>query len=163
MWTNQKSHCFFINRWVISKLFQCVAYQMSSIPLWVISVSLSLSFIYGLIISLFSFFGCRLMAAPKCSVKPVSKVDNYNKKTQCYSRVETFWPVQHDEISIDKINKLNWRNKAISISTYNFSILYTNIPHHKVKSVRRELINFCFNVGNKEIIVTNRHGASWID
>ena len=40
------------------------------------------------------------------------------------------WPVQNYQNDIDTINQLNSRNKTISISTYDFSSLYTNISHH---------------------------------
>ena len=57
------------------------------------------------------------------------------------------------------INKLNSRNKAISISKIDFSALYWYIPHHKMKAVMGELIKFCFNnsaVKKLYRITTNR-------
>ena len=56
--------------------------------------------------------------------------------------MKIFWQVQNNETVIDPINKVNSRNKAISIFVFDFSNLYTNIPHHKLKSVMGELINF---------------------
>ena len=60
---------------------------------------------------------------------------------------------------MNTVNKLNSRNKTISISMFNFSILYANIPHDKLKSVMRELINFCFDGGEKEFIGITRYDA----
>ena len=101
-----------------------------------------------------------IIAAPKCSVKPLSKAvaaalkliyketENYNFKTQYYTGVKTFWPVQSSESVIDIINILNARNRAISVSTFEFSTLYTNIPHHKLKSLMRDFFNFYFHEGD---------------
>ena len=91
------------------------------------------------------------------------QIDNYNQETQCYSGVKILWPVQNNKITISAIQTLHWRNKAISISTSAFSTLKTNIPHHKVKSVIAELINFCFNVCDKQFTGIHKCGATWTD
>ena len=43
--------------------------------------------------------------------------------------------VQNKQPVIDIIKKLNCGNKALSIATYGFSTLDTNIPHSKLKIV----------------------------
>ena len=65
------------------------------------------------------------------------------------------------QIAIDTINKVNSRNSAILISTFDFSSLFINIPHHKLKSVIEELINFCFNGRNEKCIRIFGYGATW--
>ena len=55
---------------------------------------------------------------------------------------------------------VNSRNKALSIATYKFSTLYTNILQSKLKSVMRELINFCFKSGRKQFIPVRKFGAA---
>ena len=47
-----------------------------------------------------------------------------------------------------------------SISMFDLSSLYTNIPHHQLKSVMGQLINFCFNGGDEEFIGTTRYCAN---
>ena len=42
------------------------------------------------------------------------------------------------------MDNLNAKNKARQISTYDFSTLYTKIPHDKLKQVMNELTDFCF-------------------
>jgi len=54
------------------------------------------------------------------------------------------------------------RNNAHSIYTFDFSTLYTKIPHDKLKSVMRELINFCFKGGENKYIAVNKFGARWV-
>ena len=59
------------------------------------------------------------------------------------------------------INKLNPRNKAISIFRFDLSASDINSPHHKLKSVIRELICCCFNSGDTEFIGVTGYGAFW--
>ena len=85
------------------------------------------------------------MVAPSCSVKPLTKtvtaalkltykqMEHYHLKTKCYSGVETF---------IDAINRINWRNKASSVSMFDFCTLDINIPHYRLKSAIGELTQF---------------------
>ena len=44
---------------------------------------------------------------------------------------------------------------------FDYSTLYMNVPHHKLKSVIGEFINFCFNGGDKEFIGITRGCAIW--
>ena len=98
-----------------------------------------------------------IVAAKVCSLKPLAKsityilkrfykqIETYNAKSRYYSGgVNTFWVVQNKDPIIQTIKKLNSRNKAKSISTFDFSTMYTKIPHNKLKSVMDEIVNFCF-------------------
>ena len=114
-----------------------------------------------------------IVAAPNCSIKPLSKavtqvlklmfkqIEMYNHKSTYFSGVKSFWPIQNNQPVIEAIKKLNGRSKANSISTFDFSTLYTNIPHAKLKNVLRELINFCFKGGDKKYIAITKFGATW--
>ena len=115
-----------------------------------------------------------IIAAPKCSIKPLSKsitsvfkllfnqIHSYNDESRYYSGVNSFWTILNNKPVINSINNLNKRSKASSISCFDFSTLYTNIPHDKLIKVMRELIEFCFKGGNKRIIKVDRYGASWV-
>ena len=85
------------------------------------------------------------------------QIENGYVKTQSNSVVKALWLVQSNQSVIDTINKLNSRNKAISISIFDFSTLYTNMPHHRLKSVMGELINVCFNGGDQQYIGITRY------
>lgn len=62
---------------------------------------------------------------------------------------------------IGSIKNLNGWNKAASITRYDFSTLYTNIPHGKLTRILTYLINFYFESGDGELIVVDRYGAQW--
>ena len=89
-----------------------------------------------------------IIAAAKCSVKPLLKAVTAELKL-IYNQIEhykstLFW-CQNTLVSLEHCHRHNSRNKAISISMFDFSTLYTNIPYHKLVSVMSELINFCFD------------------
>lgn len=39
-----------------------------------------------------------------------------------------------------------------AIATFEFSTLYTNFPFNKLRTVIRQLINFCFKSGRKSLL-----------
>ena len=80
-----------------------------------------------------------IIASTTCSLKLLSKditrifrlffrmVEKYNFKTRVWSGVKKFWVIQNSDSLIQCINKINDRNTA---QTFDFSILYTKIPHN---------------------------------
>ena len=115
-----------------------------------------------------------IIAAPNCSIKPLAQtitkifklfyrqIETYNNKSQFYSSVKTFRVIKNNEKVIESINKLNKRNSAKSISTYDFSTLYTKIPHQKLLEVLNELVDFCFQGGTHEKVSINKSNARWV-
>ena len=66
-----------------------------------------------------------------------------------------FWVVQNNKPVINSINELNKRRKATSVSTFEFSTLYTKLPHNKLLMVLNSLINFYFDGGENKYITVN--------
>ena len=116
-----------------------------------------------------------IVASPKCSIKPLAQaitsafrlfykqIESYNHKSRFFTGVNSFWVVQSNKPVFKAINKLNKRNKAKSITTFDFSTLYTKLPHNKLLKVLHKLIDFCFDGGTKNFILINKFGARWID
>ena len=79
-------------------------------------------------------------------------VVNYNK----------FWVLQNTDPILDSIKQINRKKGAKSIATYDFSTLYTKLPHEKLVKELHKLIDFCYDGGNKKYIKINKWGrASW--
>ena len=70
---------------------------------------------------------------------------------------------QNNQSVIDAINIPKVGNKALSIVTYDFSALYSNKRHNKLKNVMRKLITFCFKGGRKQYIIVAAFSATWTD
>ena len=115
-----------------------------------------------------------IIAAPKCSLKPLSKavtkifkkfyqqIEQYNQKCSFYSSVKSFWVIQNNEEVIRSIKKINKRKSAKTISTFDFSTLYTKIPHDKLLEVLNELVDFCFQGGTHQQLSVSKSGARWV-
>ena len=115
-----------------------------------------------------------IVASPVCSIKPLAKsltslfrvffkqIETYNAKCRFFSGVNTFWVVQNNKPVTDSIKKFNARSKGTYISTFNFSTLYTKIPHDKLISVLNSIVDFCFNGGECDYLAINDFGAKWV-
>ena len=114
-----------------------------------------------------------IIAAKYCSIKPLIKtiskvfklifkqIENFHAKSKFYSNYNLFWVIQNSRQVIDKLNKINCRNKAKSIKTYDFSTLYTNIPHDDLIDKLEEVINIAFDGGKSKYIRVNDNRAYW--
>ena len=102
-----------------------------------------------------------IIAAPNNALKPLSKaltailklffhqIESYHKKCQYFSGINSFWVIESNKPVIDCLKKLSSRKKAKSLSTFDFSTLYTKIPHDKLLAVLNELVDFCFSGGRR--------------
>ena len=114
-----------------------------------------------------------IVAASLCSLKPLAtaltsvfklfyrQIENFNKIDHFFSGVKTFWVIQDKKPVVKTIRNLNKRKHAKSIMTFDFSTLYTKIPHDKLKEVLHELTDFCFKGCRTSKILVNEYGATW--
>ena len=61
------------------------------------------------------------------------------------------------------MNGLNKRRKATSVSTFDFSTLYTKFPHNELLMVLNSFIDFGFDGGESRYITANNYGARWVE
>ena len=59
------------------------------------------------------------------------------------------------------MEKINLRKRAKSIMTFDFTTLYTKIPHHLLLEALNEIVDFSFNGGTARAVYVNEYGASW--
>ena len=114
-----------------------------------------------------------IVAAKHCSLKRLSQavteilkmfykqIENYNLKSHFFSHIKSFWVIKNNDPVVKTLKKLNARNNAKTISTYDFSTLYTKIPHQKLKHVLYELTDFCFKGCTDSKILIHNNGARW--
>ena len=48
------------------------------------------------------------------------------------------------------------------MSTFDFSTLYTKIPHEKLLDVMNEIVDFCFQGGTHEQLSVSKSSAKWV-
>ena len=88
-----------------------------------------------------------IIASPKSSIKLLARtitsvfrlffrqIQEYNENCRFFTGVNTLWVVQNNKPVIDAMNELNKRRKVTSVSTFDFSNLYTELPHNKLLMV----------------------------
>ena len=123
----------------------------------------SLPFMYWLPKMHYSPPRCRfIVASSSCSTKPLSKtastiykhiftqVQNFHRKSTFYKNYNRFWVIENSFPIIEKLSKFNERKRARDISTYDFSTLYTKLPHDELIDNLNEVVDFAFKGGNKK-------------
>lgn len=68
------------------------------------------------------------------------QIETFNSKPH-YWENKSLWSVQNNQSVTDGISKFNFRNKELSVATYDFSALCTNIPENNWKTMWEELIS----------------------
>ena len=101
-----------------------------------------------------------IVASSACSTKPLSKVtsliykkifnqvQSFHEKSTFYGNYNRFWVIENSAPVIEKLTKLNHGKKAKSISTYDFSTLYTKLPHDDLVKNLHRMVDFVFEGGN---------------
>ena len=79
-----------------------------------------------------------------------SQIDAYHKKTYYFSGAKTFWVIQNNSLPLECIKKINKRKNAKQISTFDFSTLYTKIPHDKLLDILYKVVDFVFKGGTRD-------------
>ena len=109
------------------------------------------------------------IASNCCSTKPFSDttsklfkmilntVERFHTQIFFHSGCEKFWVVQNSFPIATKLNKINVKKKAKSISAFEFSILSTSIPHKLLLKVLSEVINFAFKSKVRKRIGLSKH------
>ena len=100
-----------------------------------------------------------IIASAHCSTKPLSKIiskifrhifnqiHNYHEKCTFYKNYNKFWVIQNSSPLLKNLDEINLKKNAREISTFDFSTLYTKLPHDDLIRVLLEMVDFAFNGG----------------
>ena len=115
-----------------------------------------------------------IIGNPQSSLKPLTKdvtsickllfqlITAWNDKVKYCTGVNHVWIVQNSNKLVEYMERINQRGKAKSVATYDFSSLYTHIPHDKLLSVLEEIVDFGFNGGKGKYISVTKQGANFV-
>ena len=70
--------------------------------------------------------------------------------------------IENSKLLVEKLDVINTKKKAKEISTFDFSTLYTNLPHDDLLRVLNHVINFGFDGGNRNYIGFNDYSTFWM-
>ena len=78
-----------------------------------------------------------------------------------YTCFRPFWVVENSFLILTKLNKINSKKKAKSISTFGFITWCTTIPHNLLIEVLSEVIDFVFNSKPQSFIGFSNTSVYW--
>jgi hypothetical protein len=114
-----------------------------------------------------------IIASKTCSTKPISKsvssafkliykqVESYHANSKFFANYNKFWVLQNSDPIISILKRINCKKKAKSIATYDFSTLYTNLPHQKLISQLSKVIDLVYKGGDKTYIRVMENGTAF--
>ena len=91
----------------------------------------------------------------------ISVRKNYCKKIYDLTGIKRWWVIDNNVDVISCINKINDKNGAKNINTYDFSTLYTSIPHDKLKTALKNIITKTFAATDKKFLTIYGNTASF--
>ena len=116
-----------------------------------------------------------IIASKRCTTKTLSKdvsaifslfqrqIDTYHKMQHYFSGIKSYWIVQNRDPVLQAVKKSALRRSAKCVSSFDFSTLYTKIPHDKLKMVLGEIIDFAFKGGTRDKVSIGKSGkATWV-
>ena len=74
-------------------------------------------------------------------------VIKYSETAFSNSNVNYFWSIKNSSEVIEKLRLRNFRGSQVS--SFDFSTLYTSLPHDLIKAKVLSLVNWCFNRESK--------------
>ena len=114
-----------------------------------------------------------IVASKSCSTKQLStavsntfklihrQTENFHRFSKFDANYNKFWVIQNVDPVLATLNKINGKKTAKRISCYDFSTLYTNIPHDKLLEKLNNLVDFAFKGGNCNNICFNFNGTAY--
>ena len=114
-----------------------------------------------------------IVSSAKCSTKPISgvisnvfklifnQIQNFHDQSKFYKNYNRFWVINNSKPLIERLDVINTRKKAKEISTFDFSTLYTKLPHHDLLRVLNSHIDFVFDGGNSKYLGFSDKKVFW--
>ena len=78
-----------------------------------------------------------------------------------FTGTKRWWIIDNNQDVLKSIDEINENRHAISVTTYDFSTLYTNIPHNSLKDALIAIIEKCFANSKMKFITINHSEAFW--
>ena len=114
-----------------------------------------------------------IVSSAKCSTKPISRlvsnafklifnqIQNFHASSKFYKNYNRFWVINNSKPLIERLDVINTRKKAKDISTFDFSTLYTKLPHDDLLRVLNSQIDFVFDGGTNKYLGYSDNKVFW--
>ena len=78
-----------------------------------------------------------------------------------FTGTKRWWIIDNNQEVLKILNEINEKRLAKSVTTYDFSTLYTNIPHSSLQEALTAIIDKCFANSKMKFITVNNSEAFW--
>ena len=114
-----------------------------------------------------------IIASKNCSTKKLStavsnvfkmifhQVENFHVNAKFLSNYNKFWVLQNCNPVLESLNRINKKRNAKSMSTFDFSTLYTKIPHNLLIKELSDIIDFFFEGGGSKFISISKYNKAY--
>ena len=86
----------------------------------------------------------------------------YFRKAGFFSGIKNFWCVDSNAEITETFDRISHKNNAKSISTFDFSTLYTKIPHDKLIEVLSSIVDSTYNDTTRKYMSVGNKRAYWV-
>ena len=90
-----------------------------------------------------------------------NQIQNFHDKSKFYKNYNRFWVINNSRPLIEKLDIINTRKKAKANSTFDFSTLYTKLPHNDLLHVLNSHIDFVFDGGTSKYLGFSESSSFW--
>ena len=116
-----------------------------------------------------------IAASHDCSTKPLSAIltkalklverqhKTMSKRYKTDYGINPMWIIHNSKSVHDCIAPFNRKRDCFNIKTYDFSTLYTSIPHPQLKQQLKWVVEKAFELSGKFFITITSRGANWSD
>ena len=116
------------------------------------------------------FITASVMSSLKPLAKDVTKifkcifnfVRSYYAMAQYHSGLNYFWVIDNTTDFCKVLDRISAKHRARCISTFDFSTLYTKIPHDKLIDCLHFFIDLVFNSKDRKYLSVTSSGAHWV-
>ena len=84
------------------------------------------------------------------------------EQVEFHTGLKYFWVIDNNSEFCKALDRINARKRARSISTFDFSTLYTKIPHDKLIDCLTFFIDKVFNKKDSKYLSVTSSGANWV-
>jgi hypothetical protein len=108
-----------------------------------------------------------------CTTKPLSSTittalrlietshRKYCARIQQYTGINMMWIIKNSQAINQTISDINARKSARNVDTHDFATLYTSIPHDKLKTKIRWVVEKAFHGSNRKFMTFYKDSARW--
>jgi hypothetical protein len=90
-----------------------------------------------------------------------NQIQNFHEQSKFYKNYNRFWVINNSKPHIERLDVINTRKKAKDISTFDFSTLYTKLPHDDLLRVLNYHIDFVFDGGTHKYLGFSENKVFW--